>query len=178
MRENLRVGCGSQADDRCVDGIVTESRQERHRLGRHGHVDQELHATANSIVSSSARLAAKRSASSISAVSRYGYDFKISAGVCFSASRPRSLETGNRRSRMQGFPVQTSARTVIRGNCMRRDYTSSPAGPGAGVGRMRRDFERDSSHSSCAVARVAEAKAPFPERDPAIDRDPVSPNSV
>src|SRR6266511_2183836 len=43
---------------------------------------------------------------------------RISSRVCPAASRPRSLETGNRKPRMQGFPVQTLGLTVIRANAV------------------------------------------------------------
>ena len=36
--------------------------------------------------------------------------------------RPRRRETGKRRSRIQGFPPQTSARTMMRVKRMRRAY--------------------------------------------------------
>jgi hypothetical protein len=69
--EQLSVRGSSQSDLVGVDRVMTDGPEMRHSEGRHRHVDQELQPV-SSIVSSSARLAAYRNASSMSAASRYG----------------------------------------------------------------------------------------------------------
>ena len=65
----MRVASPTKPNRRRVDCLVTRRLQIGDRLRRDGHIDQELQPT-SSIVSSSARLAAYLSASSMSAASR------------------------------------------------------------------------------------------------------------
>jgi hypothetical protein len=69
--EQLGVRGSSQSHLMGVDGVMTDGPEMRDGLGRHRHVDQKLQPV-SSMVSSSARLAAYRKASSMSATSRYG----------------------------------------------------------------------------------------------------------
>jgi hypothetical protein len=56
-----------------------------------------------------------------------GYQADSAADGISGLSRPRSRDTGKRRSRMHGFPVQTSGRTVRRVNRMSLHlYASTP----------------------------------------------------
>jgi hypothetical protein len=55
--KDLGVGRLGQANASCVNGVMPGGDEVLHRPRRHRHVDQEPH-TENSIVSSSARLAA------------------------------------------------------------------------------------------------------------------------
>src|SRR5262249_21159541 len=111
--EQLDVRGSGQSDLMGVDGVMTDDAEMGDSQRRHWDVVQELQPV-RSMVSSSARLAAYRRASSMSAASRYGQARRMSSRLWQWASNPSRRETEKRRSRMQGFSVQTSGRVVIR----------------------------------------------------------------
>ena len=67
--QKLAIAGAGEPNGVSVNGVVPGGPKVRHSFGRHRHVDQELQPT-SSILSSSARLAAYRKASSMSAGSR------------------------------------------------------------------------------------------------------------